>query len=71
MSSYIYVSLWQNLKEKLEIELTIRRPQLMLTYPAHFHNPIIPKGGLSARPHYTFKKADTLSDPLPTNKDFI
>ena len=40
----------------------------MLTYPAHFHNPIIPKVGLSARRHYTFKKEDTLSDPLPTNK---
>ena len=50
------------------MELIIRQPRLMLTYPAHFHNPIIPKVGLSARGHYTFKKADTLSDPLPTKK---
>ena len=43
----------------------------MFTYPTHFHNYIIPKLGFSARRHYTFKKADTLSDPLPTNKGFI
>ena len=38
------------------MELIIRRPRLMLTYPAHFHNHIIPKVGLSARGHYTFKQ---------------
>ena len=42
----------------------------MLTYLVHFHNPIISKVGLSARGHYTFKKADTLSDPLPTKASF-
>ena len=38
------------------MELIIRQPRPMMTYPTHFHNPIIPKAGLSARGHYILKK---------------
>ena len=40
----------------------------MLTYPAHFYDPVILKLGLSARSHYRLSKVDTLGLLSAQNK---
>ena len=43
-----------------EMELIMTLAQVMLTYPTHFYDPVIPKLGLSARSHNKLSKVDTL-----------
>ena len=53
---------------EIEIELIITLASVMLTYPTHFYDPVIPKLGLSAYSHYRLSKVDTLGLLSAENK---
>ena len=51
-----------------EMELITTLAKVMLTYPTHFYDSVIPKLGLSARSHYRLSKVETLGLLLAENK---
>ena len=51
-----------------EMELIITLAWVMLTYPTHLYDPVIPKLGLSAKSHYKLSKVVTLGLLSAENK---